>query len=125
MVLVVLHHLPKLVAMEDWVHKLLLHSDNLEQPGVNLDLETQPIGSVVAVVEDHEEEQLIPLVVVLVDLMLVVVKVEMEVLHLYQQLLVLLTLEVVEVVVVKDMPQHQLATLLLLDKVVEVDQVLF
>tara|TARA_B100000085_G_C18459637_1_gene478367 strand:+ start:620 stop:994 length:375 start_codon:yes stop_codon:yes gene_type:complete len=124
-VLVVTQHLPTLVVMEEQVCKLLLHSDNLEQPGVNLDLETQPIGSVVAVVEDHEEEQLIPLVVVLVDLMLVVVKVEMEVLHLYQQLLVLLTLEVVEVVVVKDMPQHQLATLLLLDKVVEVDRVLF
>ena len=123
--LVVTQHLPTLVVMEEQVCKLLLHSDNLEQPGVNLDLETQPIGSVVAVVEDHEEEQLIPLVVVLVDLMLVVVKVEMEVLHLYQQLLVLLTLEVVEVVVVKDMPQHQLATLLLLDKVVEVDRVLF
>ena len=123
--LVVTHHLPTLVVMEERVYKFLPHSDNLEQPGVNLDLEAQPTGSVVAVVEDHEEEQLIPLVVVLVDLMLVVVKVEMEVLHLYQQLLVLLTLEVVEVVVVKDMPQHQLATLLLLDKVVEVDRVLF
>ena len=123
--LVVTHHLPTLVVMEERVYEFLPHSDNLEQPGVNLDLETQPIGSVVAVVEDHEEEQLIPLVVVLADLMLVVVKVEMEVLHLYQQLLVLLTLEVVEAVVVKDMPQHQLATLLLLDKVVEVDRVLF
>ena len=123
--LVVTHHLPTLVVMEERVYKFLPHSDNLEQPGVNLDLEAQAIGSVVAVVEDHEEEQPIPLVVVLVDLMLVVVKVEMEDLHLYQQRLVLLTLEVVEAVVVKDMPQHQLATLLLLDKVVEVDRVLF
>ena len=123
--LVVTHHLPTLVVMEERVYKFLPHSDNLEQPGVNLDLEAQPIGLVVAVVEDHEEEHPIPLVVVLVDLMLVVVKVEMEDLHLYQQRLVLLTLEVVEAVVVKDMPQHQLATLLLLDKVVEVDRVLF
>ena len=125
MVLVVPQHHLKLAVMEDWVPKFLLHSDNLEQLGVNLDLMETPGGSVVAVVEDHAEVHPIHLVVVLVDLMLVVVVAEMQVLHLCQQRLVLLIPEVVEEVVVKDMLHHQPATLPLLDKVVEVDQVLF